>query len=168
MSEIERKKWSVRTVDQSKEISLFPVFETNLLPDQKVSLATDKEVECKFVDIELKDNSNQLISMRLGFQELFMFVYYVANEELRQQLQLRYERQISHIPYELTFKLDKEEIQAGMAKRLVQLPVDEITMAIARSEAQALQGKATLGSIEQWFHNKKLERQKNKKSIKLT
>lgn len=162
MSETEKKRWKVRTVDKSREISFFPVFEINALPDKQISLATDKEVECKFVDVELKDDSGSNISMRLGFQELFMFVYYCANEELRQQMQLRYERQVSQIPYEVTFKLTPEETEKGMAKRLIQLPVDEITMAIARSEAQLLKGKATLGSIEQWFEDKRRARLKGK------
>ena len=160
MSETIQKKWTVRTIDKSKEISFLPTFVVKALPDQQISLATDKEVECTVVDIELKDDKGKTISMRMGFQELFMFVYYCANEELRQQLQLRYERQISHIPYELTFKLDAEEIQKGMAKRLVKLPVDEITMAMVRSEAQMLAGKVDTRTIEQWFADKRMSKKK--------
>jgi len=72
---------------------------------------------------------------KFNFVNLFQFIYFISNEELRQSLALRYQRRINKIPYDLSFKLDKEEIEKGFAKRRVELPVDEITMAIARNEA---------------------------------
>lgn len=158
MSDIEKKKWKVRTSDNSREISFFPVFEVNKLAPGETKIAGNKEVECKFIDVEMNDNEGRKVEMRLGFQELYMFIYYCANEELRQQLMLRYERHITNIPYEVSFTIDEEEKAKGIAKRLITLPVDEITMAIARSEAQALEGRATLGSIEEWFHKKRLSK----------
>jgi len=162
MSEIETKKWKVRTADKTKEISLFPTFEVGKKPDEDLSGATAgaKDIECTFVDIEISDDKGGTQSMRMNFLDLYMFVYFIANEELRQSLQMRYERKITNIPYEVTFKLDKEEMQRGMAKRLITLGVDEIAMAIARSDAQLLKGKITPGSVEEYMHRKNAEKRK--------
>lgn len=160
MSELEKKKWKVRTADNTKELSFYPTFEVNKLGKDETHIATDKDVECRYVDIEFADSVGNPTSLRMNFLDLYMFVYFIANEELRQSLQLRYERQITQIPYEVTFKLDKQEIERGMAKRLITLGVDEISMAIARSEAQLLKGKITKGSVEEFVHRKKMERQK--------
>ena len=162
MSEIETKKWKVRTADQTKEISFFPTFEVNTIDKDETHIATDKDVECRWVDIEISDESEVggKTSMRMNFLDLYLFVYYIANEELRQSLQMRFERQVVNIPYEVTFKIDAQEKESGMAKRLITLGVDEITMAIARSEALALKGKITRGSVEEFVHKKNLERKK--------
>lgn len=161
-SEIEKKKWKVRTTDQTREISFFPTFEVNKKEGETIGVASDKDVECRFVDIEISDEAGGKISMRMNFLDLYMFVYFIANEELRQSLQMRYERKVTQIPYEVTFKLDPEEKERGMAKRLITLGVDEITMAIARSEAQLLKGKITRGSVEEFVHRKNIERRKGK------
>lgn len=152
-SEVETKRWKVQMSD-GIEATFYPVFVTQDLPDAKVMSGQAKEVECKMVHINLKASDGTEIKGDIGFQELYMFVYYCANEEIRQNLQMRQMKHISQIPYEVTFKLSESEIQAKMAKRLILLPVDEIQMAIARSEAQMLKGKATLGSLEAWFHDK--------------
>ena len=161
-TETETKKWKVRTSDQTKEISFFPTFEIKQLDKDETHMATDKDVECRYVDIEITDESEVggKISMRMNFLDLYMFVYFIANEELRQSLQMRYERQVTEIPYEVTFKLDKEEMERGMAKRLITLGVDEIAMAIARSEALLLKGVITKGSVSEFMHRKNLERKK--------
>lgn len=157
MSELEQKKWKVRTADQSRELSFLPVFEiTKKVEGESGSNLTDKDVECRYVDLELNDDKGNKMSMRMNFLDLYMFVYFIANEELRQQLQLRYERQTTQIPYEVTFKLDEQEKARGMAKRLITLSVDEITMAIARAGANELIGKGSKHkSIETYMHDKK-------------
>lgn len=157
----EQKHWKVHDFS-GKEITFLPVFTVQDFEPGKVKLATNKEVECKEVKIRIYNEKTKTDQdFNLGFQELFMFVYYCANEEIRQALQLRQERKITNVPYEVTFRLSKDELSAGMAKRLISLPVDDITMAIARSNAQLLAGKATLGSIEEWFAKKN----KQKRSI---
>lgn len=156
----ETKHWEVRDFS-GKTITFFPVFTIQDFEAGKITVATDKEVECKEVKIRISDEkTGKDQDFNLGFQELFMFVYYCANEEIRRALQLKQERKITNIPYEVTFKLSKDEIQAGMAKRLISLPVDEITMAIARSSAQLMAGKATLGTIETWFADKRRKKRK--------
>ena len=160
MSDIEQKKWKVRTADQTKEITFLPTFEINALGKDETHIATDKDVECRFVDIEVSDEKGGKIDLRMNFLDLYMFVYFIANEELRQSLQMRYERKITNIPYEVTFKLDEQEKERGMAKRMISLGVDEIAMAIARSDAQMLKGKITKGSVEQFVFRKNIERKK--------
>lgn len=152
--EIETKKWKVQMSD-SIEATFFPVFVTQDLAPGVVMSGQGKEVECKLVHVQLKQGEN-IVEGDIGFQELFMFVYYCANEEMRQNLQMRQQKQVSQIPYEVTFKLTEEEAREKMAKRLISLPVDEIQMAIARSGAQLVAGKATLGTLEEWFHKRKL------------
>lgn len=117
-------------------------------------MATNKEVECTMINVKMVDKKGKETIMDLGFQEIFMFIYYCCNEELRQALQLRQERKITELPYEVTFKLDKGEIEAGMAKRLIKLPVDEITMAAARANAQLIKGTANLETLEDWFRKR--------------
>lgn len=158
MSDIEQKKWKVRTADATKEISFYPTFEVKKKQEDMIGVASDKDVECSFVDIEITDDKGAVQSMRMNFLDLYMFVYFIANEELRQSLQMRRERKINNIPYEVTFKLDPEEIKRGMAKRLITLGVDEIAMAMARSEAQLLKGKITRGSVEEFVHKKNMDR----------
>lgn len=159
VSHVETKKWRVKGSD-GIEIAFSPVFVTQDLEGGQETIVTNKEVECKFVHMDFTDREGKNIQFDIGFQELFMFIYYCANEELRQQLLFRQEKHISDIPYEVTFKLDDKEVQSRMAKRLIRLPVDEITMAIARSEAQMLKGKATMGTLEEWFHKKRAQRSK--------
>lgn len=158
MTETEQKKWKVRTSDQTKEISFLPTFEVNRMDKDETHMATDKDVECRFVDVEVSDEKGGKIGMRMNFLDLYMFVYFIANEELRQSLQLRFERQITQIPYEVTFKISEEEKEKGIAKRLITLGVDEIAMAIARSDAQLLKGNITRGSVEEFVHKKNIER----------
>jgi hypothetical protein len=151
MSEIKQdKNWHIKASD-GVDITFRPVFVVNDLKPGEVKQATNKDVECKMFHIEMSAPQKESISMDVGFQELYMLIYFCANEELRQALQLRMERHITEIPYEVTFKLEKEEIKSGMAKRLIKLPVDEITMAAARSEAQMLAGKANLSKFNDWF-----------------
>lgn len=149
----ERKVWKVRTVDQQTEITFSPVFEIKAPEGGDIDPET-KEVECRFVDIQFKDNKGKVNDLRMNYLDFFMFSYMCANEELRQQLQMRYERKAGQIPYEVTFSLSTEEKQIGIAKRLITLTVDEITMAIARSEARTLMGKNKPEFVEQYIARK--------------
>lgn len=138
-SEIEKKAWKVRAADGKTELEFLPIFEVTKTPDgTEYSGGVNKEVECRLVDIKVPDDKGGHIQFQMNFADLFLFVYTCAEEEMRQQLQMRYERQSVNIPYEVTFKLDEEEIQRRMAKRLITLTVDEITLAIARAGANKL------------------------------
>jgi len=114
------KSWTIKSAE-GKKFKFIPVFANTEGQD---------DIECKEIIIEVEDKA-----YKFNFVNLFQFIYFISNEELRQSLALRYQRRINKIPYDLSFKLDKEEIEKGFAKRRVELPVDEITMAIARNEA---------------------------------
>lgn len=166
MSEIKKdKSWRLLASD-GVEIAFTPVFVVNEMNAGETKIATNKDVECAMIHCEMKNAKGEETKMDMGFQELYMFVYFCANEELRQGLQLRMERQVTEIPYEVTFKLNKSESKAGMAKRLIKVPVDEITMAIVRSEAQLLSGKANLSNPNEWFADRQ-KRQRSKQLLAL-
>jgi len=145
-SDIQKKKWSVRTLNDKTNIDFFPEFIVKN-PEGESSMgiptATDKDVECRYVHMTIGDKT-----YIFNFLDLFMFIYFCANEELRQQLMLRYERQVTYLPYDVSFKLDAEEMKSGQAKRRIELPVDEITMALTRDEAKklAIKGRVYQGN----------------------
>lgn len=122
MSKIEQKYWKLKSA-QGKAFEFFPVFEVD---DKQQEL----KVECKKIDIKVDGKI-----YTFDFANLYQFIYFIANEELRRSLLLRYERKVNYIPYEVTFKLTEQEKQTGIAQRHIELTVDEITMAIARNEA---------------------------------
>lgn len=106
----------------------------------------EDKIKCNDVMIKVNDKEHWF-----NFLNLYMFVYFVANEELRQSLALRYERQINYIPYDVLFKLSPEEKKEGIVKRRIELPVDQLAMAIARNEAFKL--KSLKDKVKQ-FGNK--------------
>lgn len=135
-NKIQQKHWSVRTVNGNKNIHFLPIFEIDEAAvkramDSGAVNINDKEVECRYVELDVGDGK----ILRFNFLDLFGFIYHCANEELRQQLSLRYERQLNYIPYDVDFKLSGQERQDGKARRRIQLPVDEISMAYAKSLA---------------------------------
>ncbi len=121
------KKWRLKSAE-GKVIEFLPVFEVN----------KDNEVECKIIKVKIEDKE-----YTLNFLNLFQFIYFISNEELRQGLALRYQRKVNYIPYDVFFQLDKEEIQKGSAKRRINLPVDELSIAYAKQEG-----------TKHWFRNK--------------
>lgn len=158
MSEVQKDKGWVMTASDGVKLQLTPVFVIQGLKEGEIKLAGDKEVECTMFHCVIRDRDGRETEMDIAFQEIFMFIYYCCNEERRQELQLRIQKQITEIPYEVTFKLDRGEIAAGMAKRLIKLPVDEIAMALARSESQLMAGKANLSKLNDWFAKRQLKR----------
>lgn len=153
MSEIKKKHWEVRSIDRKTEISLNPVFML-VKPDGQDIDPEAKEIECRYIEVEIKHEGNIKHSFVMNYLDIFMFIYMCANEELRQQLQMRYERKSGQIPYEVTFSLSEEEKNSGIAKRLITLTVDEITMAIARAEARLLSGKAIPETLQSYVARK--------------
>lgn len=154
MSEYKREKrnWKVRDVSGKTNIAFTPVFEIKAPENGDVDVE-QKEVECRYVDIEIEQDGKKT-ELTMNYLDMFMFIYMCANEELRQQLQMRYERKAGQIPYEVTFSLSEEEKKSGVAKRLITLNVDEITMAIARAEARLMSGKARMETLEGYVARK--------------
>lgn len=140
MSDTIKKRWKVRTINNKTDVSFLPVFTVNRPGDVASSMtfdtpiASDKEIECTHINVSIPYHGKD-IELTFNFLDLYMFIYFCANEELRQQLQMKYERQVSYIPYDVTFRIDKEEKEKGLAKRRIELPVDELVMAIARNDA---------------------------------
>ena len=159
-----KKGWKVRTANRDRELTFYPIFEVKQLPEGlMLAGGQNKEVECRYVEIHIprkKGGDDEIL--RLNFTDLYLFVYTCAEEELRQQLQMRWERQSVNIPYEVTFKLDEEEIQRKMAKRLITLTVDEITLAIARAGANKLMKALKPESTEEYVAKKMQQLKVNK------
>lgn len=141
MTEQIKKQWKVRSINNKTDVAFRPIFELNTsdgTTSMGIASRSEKDVECTRIEMEFYCNGKKQ-ELVFNFLDLFTFIYFCANEELRQQLQMRYEKQVNYIPYDVTFKVDKDELQSGFAKRRIELPVDELTMAIARNEAWKLQ-----------------------------
>lgn len=130
MSTIEKKRWRIQA-KEGDPVEFFPIFEVIEKPEDTSALSGD--LECRFVQIKIGDKT-----ITLNYLDLYMFLYFISSEELRVNLAKRYERNVSLIPYEVSFTLDREEMEKGTAKRLIQVPVDEISMVYARSKANEM------------------------------
>jgi hypothetical protein len=162
-SDIEKKSWKVRDASGKKELQFLPIFEIKQIVDgTQYSGGQDKEIECRLIDIIIPDDKGNSVQFQMNFSDLYMFVYMCAEEELRQQLQMRWERQSVNIPYEVTFKLSADEIEQKMAKRLITLTVDEITLAIARAGANKLLKGLKPESVEEYVYKKMQQLKANK------
>lgn len=141
----ERKFWKIKSAE-GNELKFFPIFIVN---DET------KEVECRVLEITFEDRGKER-KFTFDWLNIFMFVYYTANEELRQQLASRYERKVNYIPYELTIPVTPEDARMGNVKRRVELPIDEVTMAIAREEAWKifLRNKDKVGDPRAFIYKK--------------
>lgn len=157
-SDLEKKGWTVKTADGQKDIKFIPIFKVTETPEGTAYAGgLTKEVECRLVDIFVPDENGKELNYQMNYPDLFMFVYMCADEELRRQLQMRWDRQATSIPYEVTFTLSPDEIQSKMAKRLITLTVDEITLAIARAGANKLLKTLKPESTEAYVQRKTAE-----------
>lgn len=129
-NKVEKKNWKIRS-KEGEEINFFPVFDVIEKPEDTSALSGD--LECSHIQIKAGDKT-----MTFNYLDLYMFLYFISSEELRINLAKRYERNISMIPYEVSFTLDREEKEKGFAKRLIQVPVDEISMVYARGKANEM------------------------------
>lgn len=148
MSETKKKQWAVHTVNTGESVKVNPIFEVAKKEGDTTTLGvpslSDKDVECRFVEFIVKDESGKDKLMVFNYLDLYMFIYFCANEELRQQLQQRYERVVHQIPYDVTFKISEDEKKSGEARRRIELPVDELTMAVARNQSMKFMGMPVL------------------------
>ncbi len=131
-NKLEKKNWKIRS-KEGEQVDFYPIFEAITKPEDTSALAGD--MECTFIQMKVGDKT-----MTFNYLDLYMFLYFISSEELRVNLAKRYERNISMIPYEVSFTLDREEKEKGFAKRLIQVPVDEISMVYARGKANEMLG----------------------------
>lgn len=120
------KAWKLKAANNGKVLEFYPVFDIQ-------GSGPMTEVEAKEVILKIGKDE-----YKINFTNLFQFVYFIANEELRQGLALRYDRKVNYLPYDVSFKLDDQEVQQKFARRRINLPVDEIITAYARNEAWKL------------------------------
>lgn len=147
-----KTNWSVTELLSKKKVDFQPIWQEK--DEQNVDglenpADAHKEMECAFVELTAKDVDDRDIKLKFNYLDLYGFIYFIGNEELRRQLALRYERQIVYMPYEVTFKIDEVEKIAGIAKRRIELPIDEVAMAMVRARAMVLSGETQAESDEQ-------------------
>lgn len=151
----EQKKWSVTDLESKKKVDFYPIWqekdEQNVDGLENPAEAT-KETECAFIEVVAKDAEDRELKMKFNYLDLYGFIYFIGNEELRRQLALRYERQIVYMPYEVTFNLSVDEKTSGVAKRRIELPIDEVAMAMVRARVQVLSGESPDVSAEELEH----------------
>ena len=146
------KKWSVTELLQKRKVDFLPIWqekEEQNLDGLENPAEAEKETECAFIELTVKDEEGKETKLKFNYLDLYGFIYIIGNEELRRQLALRYEREIVYMPYEVTFRIDEEEKKAGLAKRRIELPVDEVAMAMVRAKAMILEGASEGESEEQ-------------------
>lgn len=144
--------WSVTDLLSKLKVDFKPIWqekdEQNVDGLENPTEAT-KETECAFIEVTVKDEEGKERLMKFNYLDLYGFIYFIGNEELRRQLALRYERDIVYLPYEVTFKIDDAEKAAGVAKRRIELPIDEVAMAMVKAKAMVLEGSTQAESDEQ-------------------
>lgn len=136
-----KKKWNLKSLE-GKVFNFYPVWGIKDIPEGQINV-NDKDVECVQVILEYDGKQHTF-----NYLDLFMFMYFTANEELRQNLIARQERKVHEIPYDVSFNLSEDEKQAGKAKRRITLTVDELTMAVARNEALKLQANEWMKKLK--------------------
>ena len=119
---METKKWTIKTLE-NKKFNFYPVFIADTQGNVKCGRVIMKEGENKY---------------SFNFLDLLMFVYFVGDEEQRQKLLNVQSKIIKEIPYDVTFKIDNAEKEAGIAKRRIMLPLDGVVAAYCRDEAKKI------------------------------
>lgn len=146
------KKWSVTELLSQRKVDFLPIWqekEEQNTDGLENPTEAEKETECAFIEVTVKDEEGKETKLKFNYLDLYGFIYIIGNEELRRQLALRYEREIVYMPYEVTFRIDEEEKKTGVAKRRIELPVDEVAMAMVRAKAMILEGATEEESAEQ-------------------
>lgn len=137
----EKKYWGIASKEGVKW-EFYPIFEFDQVEDR---------VECKWVEIRIDDKK----VYTFHFTELWMFVYFCGNEEIRRTLEMRQERKISYVPYQVDFNLTNEEKERGKASRLIQLPLDEVNIYIAKQFAMDALHRLGPDGVKKMQYNKK-------------
>lgn len=122
-----KKQWRIRS-KEGDALEFYPIMQVN----------ENEEVETTHIQLKFRDEKGREKVLTFNYLDIYMFMYFTANEELRQNLLARHEKQTNYIPYDVHIELSDQEKKAGQARRRVELPVEELTMAIARNEAWKL------------------------------
>ena len=125
---IAKKYWKIKS-KEGVVLEFFPIFEKN---------EETEEIEATNIQMQFVDDKGKKKIATFNYLDIYMFMYFTANEELRRNLSARQEKQTNYIPYDIQIKLTEQEKSQGIANRRVELPIDELTMAIARNEAWKL------------------------------
>lgn len=132
-------------------ITLRPIFEVIEAQDE----TKKQDVRCVKVGIQIDapEGEKQQDEVILEFDQLYQFVYFCASEEIRRDLMQVVMRPVTYVPYDVSFKLSGEEMKTGVANRRVELPVDAITMALARMYGWEAftRSKFGQGSFKEWY-----------------
>jgi len=139
-----RKHWKIRSKDGARW-RFFPTFEYHKETDF---------VDCEWIDMQVENNDGSVQKYTFHFMELYLFLYYCSNEAYKQVLEMKHERNVKYIPYELDFKLSKDEIKKGSATRKVELPLDEVKWFLAKQEAMKLIEKHGAEKVMEMSYNK--------------
>ena len=129
---VAKKQWKIRS-REGVVLEFYPMFEVN---------EESGDTEATRIEMQFVDKKGDKTVATFNYLDVYMFMYFTANEELRQNLSARHEKQTNYIPYDIQVKLSDKEKSQGYANRRVELPIDELTMAIARNEAWKLWFKA--------------------------
>ena len=121
----DKKRWIAKTID-GKTLEFFPVFK----------VVDNGEVECQYCIIKAGG-----VEYKLNFDLLLMLVYTVDKEEERRKLMMAMVKNVRHLKYEVNSILTNEEKQSGTAVRIVEIPIDEAIVEIAKQEAKNIEKK---------------------------
>lgn len=134
MSKTMKKQWKLKS-KEGEVFEFYPIWAIKEVPEGQINV-NDKEVECVAIELQYGKEKKKAT---FNYLDIFMFMYFTANEEVRRNLIARQERKVHEIPYDVSFTLTKEEQKRGSAKRRITLTVDELTMAVAKNEALKIQ-----------------------------
>lgn len=154
-----RKDWQVKDLLTGNKVTFVPILE-------EVETNTDglrnpeeakKEVECNYIEVTAKATDGSDIKLKFNYLDLYGFIYFIGNEDLRRQLALRYERDIVYMPYDVSFRVSDDEKTSGYAHRRIELPVDDVAMAMARAKLRVKEGMSQEDSdkeLSEWRKQK--------------
>ena len=143
--DIVKKTWRVGP------LTLRPVFEVIESKDE----TKKQDVRCVKVglQVDVPEGQEQPSEVIVDFDQIYQFVYFCGAEEVRRDLMQIVMRPVTYVPYDVTFRLTSEEMKSGVANRRVELPVDAITMALARMYGWEafVKSKFGQGPFKEWY-----------------
>jgi len=137
-----KKDWQVKDLLTNNKVQFVPVWEETETNTDGLENPADakKEIECNYVEVTAKATDGTDLKLKFNYLDLYGFIYFIGNEDLRRQLALRYERDIIYMPYDVSFRISDDEKTSGYAHRRIELPVDDVAMAIARAKLRVKEG----------------------------
>lgn len=119
-----KKEWTYRTLN-GKVLKFRPYFQVT---------EDSSDVFCNTIRIraDVKGKQQEWI---MDYNLLLQLCNEVGNEEHRRKLAGMHLKQVRRLPYDVQFKLTKEERDVGLCQRRVELSIDEVIAAYAQHEA---------------------------------